>query len=171
MLLTGWLPDLDLVLKLRGFLAKPAFKRCGRNLSIAGNVYIAFTSNVEIGRDVYIAYGAWIHGVGSIVIEDEVLLGPYVVIATGDHTMQNGGSYRFNSAMRAPIRLCKGCWVAAHATVTKGVTIGRGALLAANAVATKDIPEGCIAGGVPARILRSKTLYNENICCEDSGSD
>ncbi len=56
----------------------------------------------------------------------------------------------------APIRICQGSWVAAHATVTKGVIIGRGALLAANSVATHDVPPFALAGGVPARVIRNE---------------
>ncbi len=152
MLLTGWLPDLKPVLKLRGFLARPSFKKCGPNLQIAHGVYIAFSSNLSIGRDVYLANGAWIQAGGGITLEDEVLIGPYVVLIAGDHLFTNG-SYRFGVGKRAPIRLCSGCWIGAHATVLKGVTVGRGALLAANAVATKDIPDYSIAGGVPAKVL------------------
>ena len=58
--------------------------------------------------------------------------------------------------IRNPIKLCRGCWIAAHAVVTQGVTIGAGSLIAANAVVTKDIPEGCAAGGIPAKIIRTK---------------
>lgn len=152
MLLTAWLPDFTPVLKLRGFLLRPVFKRCGPNLQIARNAHIGFSINIEIGRDVFIGYGAWIQGAGGIVIEDEVLIAPYAVLIAGNHKMQNG-SYRFEN-VRAPIRIGKGSWISAHATVTCGVTIGEGVLLAANAVATKDIPSYCIAGGVPAQVLR-----------------
>lgn len=79
-------------------------------------------------------------------------LGPYAVLVTGDHT-QIDGTYRFGPSKLAPIRICQGSWVAAHATVTKGVVIGRGALLAANSVATRDIPPFAMAAGVPARAI------------------
>jgi len=155
-LATSWLPDLRPVLRLRGFLLRPAFKTCGRNFQIARRVTINFSSRLEIGSDVYIATGCWLHAWGGIVIEDEVQLGPYVVLATGDHTRKNG-SYRNGPSELGPIRLGQGCWVAAHATVTKDVTIGRGALLAANSVATRDIPPLALAGGVPARVISQKS--------------
>lgn len=156
MVLTSWLPDITPILKFRGFLAQFAFKRCGRNLQIAKNVYIAFPNKLEIGRDVYLAYGVWIQAAGGISLEDEVLLGPYVILVSGNHTIRDG-SYRFGSGSRAPICLKKGCWIGAHSTVTKGVTVGLGSLLAANAVATADIPDGCIAGGIPAKVIKQNT--------------
>ena len=99
MVLTSWLPDVTPVLKLRGLLARPAFRKCGRNLQIARNVYIAFTNRLELGSDVYLAYGSWIQAGGGITMEDEVLLGPYVVLIAGDHSLQNG-SYRFGPGLR-----------------------------------------------------------------------
>jgi maltose O-acetyltransferase len=153
---TSWLPDLWPVLRLRGFLMRPAFKSCGGNLQIARHVTINFTNRLEIGSDCFIAMGCWLHAQGGIVLEDEVQLGPYAVLVTGDHTPIDG-TYRFGPSKLAPIRICQGSWVAAHATVTKGVFIGQGALLAANSVATHNIPPFAKAGGVPARVMKQET--------------
>jgi acetyltransferase-like isoleucine patch superfamily enzyme len=125
-------------------------------LEVARRVTINFTNRLEIGSDVCIATGCWLHAWGGIVIEDEALLGPYAVVVSGDHSRERG-SYRNGRSKLAPIRLCRGSWLAAHATVTKGVTVGRGALLAANSVATRDIPPFALAGGVPARIIRKES--------------
>ena len=158
-LATSWLPDLRPVLRMRGFFLRPCFKFCGENLQVARGVTINFSNRVEIGHDVHIGTGCWIHGWGGVVIEDEVLLGPYSVLVTGDHTLKDG-SYRHGPSSLAPIRLCHGSWVAAHAVVTKGVTLGRGALLAANSVATRNIPDFVIAAGVPARIIKEKSRFD-----------
>ena len=153
MLATAMLPDLTPCMRLRGFLLRPALKRCGRNFQLARRVTLNFSSELEIGNDVYFAAGSWIHAPGGIVVEDEVQLGPYVVLISGDHTLK-AGSYRYGPGSRAPIRLCRGSWIGAHATVLKGVTVGCGALVAANAVANRDIPDFAIAGGIPARVLK-----------------
>ena len=155
MLSTGWWPDLRPVMRIRGFLLRPSFKACGRNFQIARGVTINFSHRLAIGRDVYIASGCWLHARGGMVIEDEVQIGPYAVLVTGDHTRQDG-SYRYGRSILAPIYLRHGCWVAAHVTIAKGVTVGCGALLAANSVATRDIPDYAVAGGVPARVIGNK---------------
>src|SRR5580693_2215214 len=104
---TNWLPDLRPVLRMRGFLLRPSFKSCGGNLQVARHVTINFTNRVEIGRNVFIATGCWLHAGVGIVLEDEVQLGPYAVLVTGDHT-QIEGSYRFGPSRLAPIHICQG---------------------------------------------------------------
>jgi len=153
---TSWLPELRPALRLRGFLLRPSFKCCGENLQVSRHVTINFTNRLEIGSDVFLATGCWLNAHAGIVLEDEVQLGPYSVLVSGDHTKFDG-SYRFGPSNLAPIRVCKGSWIAAHATVTKGVIIGRGALLAANSVATHDVPPYTMAGGVPARVIHKNS--------------
>jgi len=48
----------------------------------------------------------------------------------------------------------KGVWLSAAVTVTPGVTIGENAVVAANAVATSDVPDNSVVGGVPARFIK-----------------
>jgi acetyltransferase-like isoleucine patch superfamily enzyme len=161
-LATAWFPDLTPLMRVRGFFLRPCFKSCGRNLQVARRVTINFSNRMEIGRDVYIATGSWIHAWGGVVLEDEVQLGPYSVLVTGDHSLKDG-SYRYGPSSLAPIRICRGSWVAAHAVVTKGVALGRGALIAANSVATRSIPDFAIAAGAPARILNEKSGVNADL--------
>src|SRR4030088_1668443 len=102
--------------------------------------------------------GRWFHAKRVIVMLPLVKRGPYSVLVTGDHAMKRG-SYLYVPRPLAPIRICHGSWVAAHAIVTKGVTLGRGAIVAANSVATKNIPDFAIAAGVPARIIKQESQF------------
>ena len=53
-----------------------------------------------------------------------------------------------------PITIGDDVWIGANAVILPGVTIGKHAVIAAGAVVTKDVPDNCIVGGVPARILK-----------------
>ena len=53
----------------------------------------------------------------------------------------------------APIHIGKSVWLGSHVTVLPGITIGDGAIVAAGAVVTKDVPAGTTVAGVPAQII------------------
>ena len=57
----------------------------------------------------------------------------------------------------APIVIEDTVWIGANVTVTSGVTIGKGSIVAAGAVVTKDMPEYSIVGGVSAKVIRELT--------------
>lgn len=151
---THLLPEVTPILRLRGWLVKPCFHSCGKNLQVAKDVRISHSYNISIGNDVFLSGGCWILASDIVTIEDEVMLGPYSVIVTGNHTLKNL-SYRFGKASREPVTLKRGSWVGAHSVVSKGVILGEGSVLAAGSVATKDIPRLSIAGGVPAKIIKT----------------
>ena len=88
---------------------------------------------------------------GGITIDDGVFIAPKVNLITINHSE--------NPALRsatyfAPIHIKKNVWIGVGASVMPGVTIGENAIVAANAVVTKDVPDNMIVGGVPARVLR-----------------
>lgn len=154
MMATAWLPDVTVAMRLRGWLLRPALAGCGPDFQVARAVTLNYAHQLRVGAHVFVARGCWLHAPGGIDLADEVQLGPYVVLVTGDHTLKDG-SYRYGPGARAPIRIGRGSWIGAHATVAKGVTVGEGALVAANAVATRDVPPFSVVGGVPARVVSS----------------
>ncbi len=156
MALTAVLPDVIPVLRLRGWLVRWCFASCGRNFQLASGVRITFTTRVHLGRDVYIAPCCWIQAVGGVTLEDEVMLGPYSMVATNNHT-QKDGSYRFGPGRSAPITVKRGAWTGGHTVLAAGVTVGRGAAVAAGAVVTRDVPDDAVVAGVPARPIEPTT--------------
>jgi len=160
-LLTTWWPNNRITLRVRGVLYRPFFKKCGKNLQIASGTTFVNPHEIEIGNNVYIAYYTWLNGLGGLEIGDEVVFGPYVTISTATHCYKDG-SFRFGGERVAKVKIGKGCWLAAHASVSMGVTIGEGCLVAANAAVTKDVPPGKVVGGVPAQVIGD---------CEESEPD
>ena len=93
-------------------------------------------------------------GGGRIVLDDEVIIGPYCCIVAGNHTMVND-SYRFGKYQYGQIEIGRGTWLGAHVTITANVKIGKGCVIAANAVVTKDVPDFTMVGGVPAKFIKN----------------
>jgi len=151
--LTNWLPDNVFFIRLRGKMARPFFKKCGKNLGIGRNVTFYNPSKIEIGKSVYIAYGCWFLGAGRLVIDDEVMFGPYVVTTPSNHTKLKQ-SYRYGVPKKGEIYIGKGSWVGAHSTIVLGARMGVGSLLAANSVLNSNVEDGAIYGGVPARFIK-----------------
>ena len=107
--------------------------------------------NIHIGKQVFINMGCKFQDQGGIFIEDGALIGHNVVLTTLNHAMR---PERRGDMLPAPIHIGKQVWIGSNATVLPGVTIGDGAIVAAGAVVTRDVPENTIVGGVPARVLR-----------------
>lgn len=107
--------------------------------------------NIHVGKQVFINMGCKFQDQGGIFIGDGSLIGHNVVLATLNHAIPPEDR---SSMLPAPVRIGRHVWIGANATVLPGVTIGDGAIIAAGAVVTRDVPENAIVGGVPARIMR-----------------
>jgi acetyltransferase-like isoleucine patch superfamily enzyme len=147
---TNWLPDNVVFIRLRGRLARPFFGSCGKKLGIGRDVTFYNSSNIHIGNWVYVAKGSWFSASESITIEDEVLFGPYVCVASSNHTLLDG-SYRFGKPDKGPVLIKKGSWIGAHGVILKGTVLGQGTVLAANSVLTKPSEDNSVYAGVPAK--------------------
>ena len=134
----------------------PLLKACGKNLKLAPAVNIYNPSRLSVGRHVYIGFNTYI-GDGDITLEDEVVIGPFCSITGGNHLFREG-SVRFGGYEYHPVQIGAGSWLGSHVSVLAGVTIGKGCLIASGAVVTKDVPDGMIVGGVPAKIIKENDL-------------
>ena len=129
-----------------------------------GSIRVEKGLNMEAGALLYAAggnifvEGAFINRNCTIVSMDRikigngVTIGPNVCVFDHDHnTDLNQGASPYVSA---EVIIEDGVWIGAQAVILKGVHIGKNAVIAAGAVVTKDVPENCIAMGVPAKVKR-----------------
>ncbi len=160
MLLSAWLPDNVVFLRLRGFLARPFFGNCGPNLLLGRGVYFYQPSRIHLGKNVYLAYGSVLIANSEIILEDEVMIAPYAVLSSGDH-LRKRGSFRQGPVYAEPIRIGWGTWVGTHSSVLNGAVIEAGCIVAANACVTRGIiPRDSLAAGVPAKVIKKLTDSN-----------
>jgi acetyltransferase-like isoleucine patch superfamily enzyme len=89
----------------------------------------------------------------SIVLGDRVVCGANVTITDTDwHGVRPED--RRDAAKSAPVEIGSDVWMGLNALVLKGVRIGRGSVIAAGSVVTRDVPEGVIAAGNPAIVVK-----------------
>lgn len=111
-----------------------------------------FGMNITVGKRVFINSGCCFQDQGGITIGDDCLIGQQVVIATLNHD-QN--PKKRGNMTPAPVKIGNRVWIGAHATILPGVTVGDGAIVAAGAVVTKNVPENTVVAGVPAKIIKT----------------
>jgi maltose O-acetyltransferase len=109
--------------------------------------------DISVGAGSYVNAGCWFEGAGTILIGENCLLGPEVMILTSHHPIGSGGGISRGTEARE-VRIEDGCWIGARAMVMPGVHIGAGAVIAAGAVVSKDCDSGGVYAGVPARRIR-----------------
>jgi len=108
---------------------------------------------LRLGTNVFINHGCTLNDMGGIEIGDDTLIGPNVSLLTSGHP--TAVADRRLGITVAPIRLGANVWIGAAAIVIGGVTIGDGAVVAAGAVVSRDVPPATLVAGVPARTVRS----------------
>ena len=91
---------------------------------------------------------------GHIRIGNDVMMSPGVSLFAENHNfMDTDLPMKAQGVTKQPIVIEDDCWLASNSTILAGVHIGRGAVIAAGAVVTQDVPDFAIVGGVPAKIL------------------
>ena len=151
-------------------IKKSRFATCGKKVIIGKGLSVAGYSNIYVEDNVSIGPGAVIFCTrAKIKIKSHVMFGPNVTLITGGH--RTDICYRYmdeitddekRSEDDQDIVFCGDNWVGANATILKGVEVGEGAVIAAGAVVTRDVPPYSIVGGVPAKVIRMRFNINEN---------
>ena len=111
---------------------------------------------LRIGDGTYIGRLSQINAWHSVRIGRDVLIADRVFISDADHNYADADVPIRLQGDRyvAPVALGDGCWIGIGAAILPGVTVGRNAVVAANAVVTRDVPDRTVVGGVPARVIK-----------------
>lgn len=115
---------------------------------------IVHGSRLTVGRDTFINRDCVIQADAPVIIGEQVHLGPGVRITTVSHEI--GPSHRrAGHRYTRPVTIGSGAWIGAESQILPGVSVGAGAIVAAGSVVTADVPPDTVAGGVPAKTIRS----------------
>lgn len=116
-------------------------------------------ATLVIGEGTYVGRFVHINAAREVVLEPRVLIADRVFITDYHHGTTDPDTPVIDQPLTdaQPVRLCEGCWIGEGAVIMPGVTIGRHAIVGANAVVTRDVPPGMVARGVPARVYPRRT--------------
>lgn len=130
--------------------------KLGSGASISPDVSFSHPERISVGDNV--SLGSRCHlwagpSSGRIVIGDNCLFGPEVIITAANYRFNDGTPVTRQLMDEADVAIGNDVWLGARAIVLPGVTIGDGAIVGAAAVVTRSIPPGAIVAGQPARII------------------
>lgn len=129
------------------------------NLDLAGGCG-TLSDNLSIGAGSVIGDHVSINLDARVRLGTNVSIGPHVLIYTATHPIGPGSNRRVGRVLARPVTIDDGSWVGLRATILPGVTIGKGAIVAAGAVVEEDVPPHSYVQGNPARVVRELPWAN-----------
>ena len=140
--------------KLRWLCGKMMLSKCGKNVNIESGA--AFTSLVEIGNNSGIGINARLFG--KVIIGNDVLMGPDVIILTSSHQYLHADILirEQGRTKMCPVIIGNDVWIGARVIIMPGITIGNGAVIGAGAVVTKDVAPYTVVAGIPAKVIKQR---------------
>ena len=111
---------------------------------------------ISIGSGTSIAGSCVISAVRQVRIEDSVLFAKNVYVSDHKHKYTDPDLPVIVQGIDGvgPVLIRKGAWLGQNVVVCPGVTVGRGAVIGANSLVNKDVPDFCLAAGSPVEIIR-----------------
>ena len=109
---------------------------------------------ITVGQDSVIGDHCFLDGRASLKIGNHVSIASQVLIYNSEHDI-NSPDFK---AREEPVEICDYAFIGPRAIILPGVTIGKGAVIAAGAVVTKDVAQFSIVGGVPAKEINKRSL-------------
>ncbi|WP_144210811.1 sugar O-acetyltransferase [Streptococcus constellatus] len=109
--------------------------------------------NIHVGDHFLMNYNGKILDIAPVHIGDYVMIGPNTLITTVGHPL-SPKKRRENLGIAQPVTIGNDVWIGGNVTILPGVTIGNNVVVAAGAVVTKDVPDNCVVGGIPAKIIK-----------------
>ena len=154
----NWLFNYWKLRKIRNKIASLLFKT--KNMSVGYHVqiynahnnpkaYVNIGENVELGDYVSIDY------TGGVSIGSHTTLSRGAIVYTHNHNFQEKEKlWHLQGIVHSPLTIGKDVWIGTNSIILANVRyIGKGAIIAAGAIVTKDVEDYCIVAGVPARVI------------------
>lgn len=139
---------------VRRFILGLGGAKIGKGSSIHMGCRFFSLKKIRIGEDSIIGYGAFLDGRDKITIGDHVDIASEVMIYNSEHDI-NSEDFR---PVMGSVEIGDYCFIGPRTIILPGIKIGKGAVVAAGAVVTKDVGEFMVVGGVPAQVIGERKL-------------
>ena len=141
---------------IREFLCRHIFDQVGRHVNIEKNVFFGGGRNISIGDNSGIGINGRIQG--PLSIGKNVMMGPDVIIYTRGHNYEDTSipMMKQGDSKACKVVIEDDVWIGARVVILPGVTIGKGSIVGACALVSKDVEPYSIVGGVPAKVIKMR---------------
>lgn len=132
--------------------------KCGKNTIFhLGTVIRAFSGQITIGENCSFNPYCVLYGDGGITIGNDVRIATHVVFSAQNHVFSNKHIEIYRQGINAlGIVVEDDVWIGANSTILDGVIIGKGSVVAAGSVVTKNVEPYSVVGGVPAKLIKKR---------------
>lgn len=124
----------------------------GPDVDIRRRCVLNVAGRLELAGGNFLSWGSTVHCADSVRFDEKAAASEYVTVTDSSHHFTEPDAFWYHNARASAVAIGFNSWLAAKSTVTRGVTIGRHCVVAANSVVIRDVPDGHLASGVPATI-------------------
>ena len=142
---------------IRRLICQRIFESTGRNINIEKGAYFGTGKGIEIGDNSGIGVNCQVYGPAKIA--NNVMMGPEVIILTANHSSERLDIPMIQQGCLPcqKVTIFDDVWIGTRAIILPGVTIGKGSIIGAGSVVTKDVSDYAVVGGNPARVIKYRT--------------
>ena len=132
--------------------------RGGELAILENNVYLSGPGRVQIGKNTQINEYAFIQGA---IIGDNVMIAPYVALVANEKQVQDPSIPMIKGGKKKGKKIIveDDVWIGRNVVVMPGIQIGKGSIIGAGAVVTKDVGQYSVIGGVPAKLIKKRSSH------------
>lgn len=169
----------EIGIKLRYLVYKPLFKSNKGNFRIDSGVTISSFKNIDIGKNIRFEKNSYVYAINAnvklgdnfflgnnsqisasredIYIGNNCMIAPYCILVSDNHRFDNSAIPIMQQGyIKGKIVIEDDVWIGSHSVILKDVTIGKGSVIGAGSVVTKNVKPHSIVGGVPATLIRMR---------------
>jgi acetyltransferase-like isoleucine patch superfamily enzyme len=140
------------------FMFKGGTIELGRGVEIRRGTTLNVSGRFSCAGGNVISYYNLIHCASSITLDIYASTNEYVSIIDSTHHHDGPNEFFYENVSAAPIAIGRNSWICNKSSVLMGVTVGHNSVVASHAVVNKDVPDGVVAGGVPAKVIAKRSV-------------